>query len=566
MEEKAILQQRVKFVCLAVLFCALVASESLIISGFGITEELEFLVNLLGVLTVLQILIAIFLVTISKEGYYYVMILFAVETVIVAVKMALAKEMVLAPMLAMILLGICVQYVIHRLIINLTTKEEQVEEMSHKDVLTDLPNRRSVKEHMDELIASHCEHYAVAIIDIDNFKNVNDTAGHESGDEALGQIAERWKDILGTNDFLARLGGDEFAVVISEYESLENLDRMLGNILSALSEKFVLKDRDYYLTASMGVAFYPGDSIDASQSLKYADMAMYVAKKQGRNQQVYFNSIMNDAIEKNVKLETIIRGALEANAFTLLYQPQFRTTDKKLRGFETLIRMWDINGMPVSPAEFIPIAEQSSLIKDVDRWVLSHAMFDFMLLVEKNPDLVLSINISALHLLDENFLNDLDEVLEMTKFPTACLELELTETVMVESVDHAKEVLQQIKARGIQIALDDFGTGYSSLKYLKDLPIDLLKIDKTFVDSIKDKKDESFIAAIISLSQIMNFAVISEGVEEEYQRQVLADLGCDYIQGFLWGRPLMLEDARKLIFGIPVRPEEPKEISPPKRR
>ncbi len=566
MEEKAILRQRVKFVCLAVLFCALVASESLIISGFGITEELEFLVNLLGVLTVLQILTAIFLVTISKEGYYYVMILFAIETVIVAVKMALAKEMLLAPMLAMILLGICVQYVIHRLIINLTTKEEQVEEMSHKDVLTDLPNRRSVREHMDELIASHCEHYAVAIIDIDNFKNVNDTAGHECGDEALGQIAERWKDILGESDYLARLGGDEFAVIISEYESLESLDRMLGNILSALSKKFVLKDRDYYLTASMGVAFYPGDSIDASQSLKFADMAMYVAKKQGRNQQVYFNSIMNDAIEKNVKLETIIRGALEANAFTLLYQPQFRTTDKKLRGFETLIRMWDINGMPVSPAEFIPIAEQSSLIKDVDRWVLSHAMFDFMLLVEKNPDLVLSINISALHLLDENFLNDLDEVLEMTKFPTACLELELTETVMVESVDHAKEVLQQIKARGIQIALDDFGTGYSSLKYLKDLPIDLLKIDKTFVDSIKDKKDESFIAAIISLSQIMNFAVISEGVEEEYQRQVLADLGCDYIQGFLWGRPLMLEDARKLIFGIPVRPEEPKEISPPKRR
>ncbi|MBR4543682.1 MAG: EAL domain-containing protein [Lachnospiraceae bacterium] len=566
MEEKAIVQQRVKFICLAVLFCTLVASESLIISGFGITEELEFLVNLLGVLTVLQILIAIFLVTISKEGYYYVMILFALETVIVAVKMAFAKEMLLAPMLAMILLGICVQYVIHRLIISLTSKEEQVEEMSHKDVLTDLPNRRSVKEHMDELIASHCEHYAVAIIDIDNFKNVNDTAGHESGDEVLGQIAERWKDLLGENDFLARLGGDEFAVVIYEYESLESLDRMLGNILSALSEKFVLKDRDYYLTASMGVAFYPGDSVDASQSLKYADMAMYVAKKQGRNQQVYFNSIMNDAIEKNVKLETIIRGALEANAFTLLYQPQFRTTDKKLRGFETLIRMWDINGMPVSPAEFIPIAEQSSLIKDVDRWVLSHAMFDFMVLVEKNPDLVLSINISALHLLDENFLNDLDEVLEMTKFPTACLELELTETVMVESVDHAKEVLQQIKERGIQIALDDFGTGYSSLKYLKDLPIDLLKIDKTFVDSINDKKDESFIAAIISLSQIMNFAVISEGVEEEYQRQLLADLGCDYIQGFLWSRPLMLEDARKLIFGIPVRPEEPKEISPPKRR
>ena len=217
MEEKAILQQRVKFICLAVLFCALVASESLIISGFGITEELEFLVNLLGVLTVLQILTAIFLVTISKEGYYYVMILFAIETVIVAVKMAVAKEMLLAPMLAMILLGICVQYVIHRLIINLTTKEEQVEEMSHKDVLTDLPNRRSVKEHMDELIASHCEHYAVAIIDIDNFKNVNDTAGHESGDEALGQIAERWKEILGINDFLARLGGDEFAVVISDY-------------------------------------------------------------------------------------------------------------------------------------------------------------------------------------------------------------------------------------------------------------------------------------------------------------------------------------------------------------
>ena len=563
--EKGYTNKKAEFLTLAFLLCLLIVFNSFIVSRFGLSEELGVYVDMLGVMTVLQILLAVFLTTISKGGYFYAVILFSIETVIVALRLAVMHEMILAPMLAMILLGICVLYVIHRLIITLTSKEEQVEEMSHKDILTDLPNRRAVREHMENLINSHVEHYAVAMIDIDNFKNINDTAGHECGDEALGEMAERWKQVLSPEDFLARLGGDEFAIVISDYDSLESLDRTLGRMLSALSEKFVLKGREYYITASMGVAFFPGDSIDSSQSLKYADMAMYVAKKQGRNQLVYFNSIMNDAIENNVKLETIIRGALEANTFVLVYQPQFRTTDKKLRGFETLIRMWDNLGKPVSPADFIPIAEQSSLIKDVDKWVLKHAMFDFLPLVEKNPDLILSINISALHLLDENFMNDLDEMLAITKFPANCLEIELTETVFVESVERAKEVILKIKERGIQIALDDFGTGYSSLRYLKELPIDLLKIDKSFVDSIKDKADESFVAAIISLSQIMNFAVISEGVEEEYQRALLEELGCDYIQGFLWGRPLILDDAKKLIFGLPVKPEEKKEILPPKR-
>ena len=556
-------RQKVAFLVLAFLLCALVVFNSFVISRFGLKDELGVYVELLGVMTVLQILLAVFLTTISKSGYYYAAVLFSVETVIVAVRMLIAREMSLAPMLAMTLLGIAVLYVIHRLIITLTSKEAQVEEMSYKDILTDLPNRKSVREHMQELIDDKAAHYAVAIIDIDNFKNLNDTAGHESGDEVLGEIAERWKKILRSDDYLGRLGGDEFAVIISDYDSLETLDRMFGHILSALHDKFSIKDRDYYITASMGVAFYPADSVDASQTLKYADMAVYVAKKQGRNQLVYFNGIMNDVIENNVKLETIIRGALEANTFVLLYQPQFRTSDKKLRGFETLIRMWDNGGKPVSPADFIPIAEQTSLIKDVDRWVLAHAMFDFLPLVEKEPDITLSVNISALHLLDDNFLNDLDQALKTTNFPPSCLEIELTEGVMVGSVEKAKDVLMKIKARGIQIALDDFGTGYSSLRYLKDLPIDLLKIDKSFVDALKDKKDESFIAAIISLSQIMNFAVISEGVEEEYQLKLLDELGCDYIQGYIWGRPLILDDAKKLTFGLPVRPEEAKKIEPP---
>ena len=558
-------KQGVLFYFLAFLLCVLIAFESYVISRFGMDAELNMFVDAIGVMTVLQILVAVFLVTLSKSGYYLAVILFSLETLIVTVRLAFTEEMMLAPSLAMILLGICVQYVIHKLIIRLSTQEEHVEEMAHKDMLTDLPNRRAVREYLETLIDEHCEHYVVAIIDVDNFKNINDTAGHDCGDEALGEMAERWKNELRANDFLGRLGGDEFAVVISDYDSLESLDKLLGRMLSVLSDKFVLKGRDYYISASMGAAMFPSDSVDPSQSLKYADMAMYVAKKQGRNQLVYFNSIMNDAIENSVKLETIIRGALEANTFTLLYQPQFRTTDKKLRGFETLIRMWDNSGKPVSPAEFIPIAEQSALIKDVDRWVLMHAMFDFLPLIGKNPDLVLSINISALHLLDDKFLNDLDEAIKLTNFPAACLELELTETVFVESVERAKVIMDSIKERGIQIALDDFGTGYSSLRYLKDLPIDLLKIDKTFVDTIKDKKDESFIAAIISLSQIMNFAVISEGVEEEYQRQLLEDLGCDYIQGFLWGRPLILDDARKLIVGEPVHPEEAKEIKPPRK-
>jgi EAL domain-containing protein (putative c-di-GMP-specific phosphodiesterase class I) len=269
-------------------------------------------------------------------------------------------------------------------------------------------------------------------------------------------------------------------------------------------------------------------------------MAMYVAKKQGRNQLVYFNSIMNDAIENNVKLETIIRGALEANTFVLVYQPQFRTTDKKLRGFETLIRMWDNLGKPVSPADFIPIAEQSSLIKDVDKWVLKHAMFDFLPLVEKNPDLILSINISALHLLDENFMNDLDEMLAITKYPANCLEIELTETVFVESVERAKEVILKIKERGIQIALDDFGTGYSSLSYLQMLPLNTLKIDKAFINDItsKDGVQATITRSIIDMVEKMGLETIAEGVENKEQLELLHKFNCNFVQGFLRGKPM----------------------------
>ena len=265
--EKGYTNKKAEFLTLAFLLCLLIVFNSFIVSRFGLSEELGVYVDMLGVMTVLQILLAVFLTTISKGGYFYAVILFSIETVIVALRLAVMHEMILAPMLAMILLGICVLYVIHRLIITLTSKEEQVEEMSHKDILTDLPNRRAVREHMENLINSHVDHYAVAMIDIDNFKNINDTAGHECGDEALGEMAERWKQVLRPEDFFARLGGDEFAIVISDYDSLESLDRTLGRMLSALSEKFVLKGREYYITASMGVAFFPGDSIDSSQSL-----------------------------------------------------------------------------------------------------------------------------------------------------------------------------------------------------------------------------------------------------------------------------------------------------------
>ena len=502
--------------------------------------------SLRGVLSSMQILLAMSMVVISVTGYRVAIILM-ILSFIPRFIMLLNNNNSVLPGVSISIVGIATILIVHLYLVSLEKKERELFALAHTDALTDLPNRRSLKQKMLSLISNSRNsngRFAVAMIDLDNFKNINDTIGHDWGDKVLSEIAVRWKSIVTENDYICRLGGDDFALVVNNYKSLEELDNHLHQFLDKVMEKFILKGKDYFVTASMGVSIFPNDSIETSQLLKYADMAMFVAKNQGKKRLVYFDNMMNDAVENNVEVEHVIRRALETDTFRLVYQPQFDIKTKKLRGFETLIRLSDSEGKQVSPADFVPIAEKSSLIIDVDKWVLRHAMMDFLPFVEKIPEMILSVNISANHILDDSFIGDIDRILEDTHFPEKNLEIELTESVFVNSLERAKTIMEKLKDRGIKIALDDFGTGYSSLSYMRDLPFDLLKIDKSFVDTINDgPKEESFVAAIISLGKVMQFDIISEGVEEQNQLDVLKKLGCDFVQGYIWGKPLSLDRA-----------------------
>lgn len=499
-----------------------------------------------GVLSSMQILLAMSMVVISVTGYRVAIILM-ILSFIPRFIMLLNNDNSVLPGVSISIVGIATILIVHLYLVSLEKKERELFALAHTDALTDLPNRRSLKQKMLSLISNSRNsngRFAVAMIDLDNFKNINDTIGHDWGDKVLSEIAVRWKSIVTENDYICRLGGDDFALVVNNYKSLEELDNHLHQFLDKVMEKFILKGKDYFVTASMGVSIFPNDSNETSQLLKYADMAMFVAKNQGKKRLVYFDNMMNDAVENNVEVEHVIRRALETDTFRLVYQPQFDIKTKKLRGFETLIRLSDSEGKQVSPADFVPIAEKSSLIIDVDKWVLRHAMMDFLPFVEKIPEMILSVNISANHILDDSFIGDIDRILEDTHFPEKNLEIELTESVFVNSLERAKTIMEKLKDRGIKIALDDFGTGYSSLSYMRDLPFDLLKIDKSFVDTINDgPKEESFVAAIISLGKVMQFDIISEGVEEQNQLDVLKKLGCDFVQGYIWGKPLSLDRA-----------------------
>ena len=502
--------------------------------------------SLRGVLSSMQILLAMSMVVISVTGYRVAIILM-ILSFIPRFIMLLNNNNSVLPGVSISIVGIATILIVHLYLVSLEKKERELFALAHTDALTDLPNRRSLKQKMLSLISNSRNsngRFAVAMIDLDNFKNINDTIGHDWGDKVLSEIAVRWKSIVTENDYICRLGGDDFALVVNNYKSLEELDNHLHQFLDKVMEKFILKGKDYFVTASMGVSIFPNDSIETSQLLKYADMAMFVAKNQGKKRLVYFDNMMNDAVENNVEVEHVIRRALETDTFRLVYQPQFDIKTKKLRGFETLIRLSDSEGKQVSPADFVPIAEKSSLIIDVDKWVLRHAMMDFLPFVEKIPEMILSVNISANHILDDSFIGDIDRILEDTHFPEKNLEIELTESVFVNSLERAKTIMEKLKDRGIKIALDEFGTGYSSLSYMRDLPFDLLKIDKSFVDTINDgPKEESFVAAIISLGKVMQFDIISEGVEEQNQLDVLKKLGCDFVQGYIWGKPLSLDRA-----------------------
>lgn len=435
----------------------------------------------------------------------------------------------------------------------ISEKEKTVDYLSHFDVLTELPNRKMMITRLNYLInlpPSDRSCFFVVFIDIDNFKRINDTVGHHTGDMLLQAVAKRLSSYINPNDILGRLGGDEFALIIQRQLKKMEIVEYVESLRKALHDTFSIDGLTFSISASFGIAEYPQDGADSTELLKSADTAMYKAKDAGRDSIQFFSTEMTDEILKTVEFEKRLLASVQNNELFLVFQPQYTSDTKSLRGFEALVR-WNSPELGLlSPSKFIPIAEETGYIITMGKWILETTLEKFKAIQDKyNSDLIISINISAVQIMEPSFVQTVKDTIEKTGLDPKYIEFEITESVFIESLDYVTNVLKELKDIGISIALDDFGIGYSSLSYLQRLPIDILKIDKSFVSSIKgsDKDERQIIGAMITLIHQLNITVIAEGVEEQLQLDYLKKHNCDYIQGYLLGKPVSADKLASLL-------------------
>ena len=420
------------------------------------------------------------------------------------------------------------------------------------DNLTGLPNRFACRELVNDLIKKR-KKFAIVSIDINNFKNINDTMGFDAGNMVLIEAGKRWMEIADggegkTLDFISRFTGDEFCLIIRKYDTEEDVINTIKKYEEAIEQAIDVYDCDMFVNASFGYDIFPDDTENIDNLFSFSNTAMKEIKS--RNSSNHILRFTPDLLkaEKTMEIERKLRNAIENDTIFFNLQPQYDMSHK-LRGFEALARMKDEEGNVISPGEFIPVAEKVGLIDTVDGIVSRKAAIFFGEMLEKTGlDITLSVNASVRHLMKNEFIDEVRDILEVSKVPVHNLEIEITESIMIESVDKALQVIDEIEKMGIQIAIDDFGTGYSSLSYLNRFPADLLKVDKSFIDNMNESESsKQYVEAIISMGHIMGFDVISEGVEKPEQLDTLKQIGCDYIQGYIWGKPLSAEDAAKVM-------------------
>ncbi|TFF35460.1 EAL domain-containing protein [Pseudomonas sp. RIT623] len=425
--------------------------------------------------------------------------------------------------------------------------EQRIHRLAYYDALTHLPNRTLFQDRLYTALQQAERHKAWVVLmflDLDRFKPINDSLGHAAGDRMLKDMAERLLACVDDDDTVARMGGDEFTLLlqprVTREQALNRAIHVAESILGGLVTPFVLENREFFVTASIGIALSPQDGSELSQLMKNADTAMYHAKERGKNNFQFYQADMNASALERLELESDLRHALEQNEFTLYYQPQFSGDGKRLTGAEALLRWRHPTRGLVPPGDFIPVIEELGLVVDVGDWVLHEACRQLKAWhKEKVRVPKVSVNISARQFSDGQLGTRIATILEETGLPPACLELELTESILMREVNEAMQILDSLKNLGLSIAVDDFGTGYSSLNYLKQFPIDVLKIDRTFVDGLPEGEQDAQIArAIIAMAHSLNLAVIAEGVETHEQLEFLREHGCDEVQGYLFGRPM----------------------------
>jgi diguanylate cyclase (GGDEF)-like protein/PAS domain S-box-containing protein len=430
--------------------------------------------------------------------------------------------------------------------------QEQMQHLAHHDALTGLPNRILLMDRLEQAIARsrwRQRHVAVLFLDMDRFKVINDTLGHTAGDQLLTQMAERLQICVREGDTVARLGGDEFAIILNDIATIEDVAHRVQKILDAVKSPFSLEGRDLFVTTSIGISMHPEDGDNGQLLLKRADVAMYKAKISGKNNfQFYTDRDESKELEK-FGLETDLRRALERHEFFLVYQPQVDAASKKINGMEALLRWRHPSGRIVPPLEFIPLLEETGMILAVGDWVLQAACAQAQALREEGlPPQTVAVNISLHQFRQPGFVQRVRDVLQQTGLAPEYLELEITEGVLIDNVKEAAQTLEELSAVGVSLSIDDFGTGYSSMHYLRRLPFDVLKIDKSFVQGLPyDKDDGAIVTAIITLAHSMELKLVAEGVETREQFEFVSDLGCHSIQGYFFSNPVSDDEFRLLV-------------------
>lgn len=426
--------------------------------------------------------------------------------------------------------------------------QQRMEHLARHDPLTGLANRLFLEEQFESFLLNHPE-FSVLFLDLDNFKLINDTDGHSIGDELLRAVAQRLQTAIQPTDVLVRLGGDEFLVLMPQSKDTTKVEAFAQRLVSAICVPFLIGSNQYTISASIGIARFPLHGADRLTLIKHADIAMYQAKKEGRNRFSWFRGELASLTVERRNMEMRLRQAIENNDFVLYYQPIIETKHGRIIGAEALIRMTDKEKGLIPPIQFIPIAEETGLIETLGNWVLQTGMKQLQQWRKDNlPEIQLAINISGIQFLHEHFAKHIEQLLKDHDLPGSAIELEITEGILMSDTVASMDILTAIKKLGVALAIDDFGTGYSSLSYLKHLPIDRLKIDRSFVDDLPGHAgDIAITRSILHLASAFQLQVTAEGVELTSQYEFLRGLGCEAVQGFLFSRPVPAHEFEQLL-------------------
>ncbi|WP_446810918.1 putative bifunctional diguanylate cyclase/phosphodiesterase [Methylomonas sp. 2BW1-5-20] len=430
--------------------------------------------------------------------------------------------------------------------------EQQIEYQATHDILTGLPNRTMLADRLQQCM-HFCDRYsnklAVAFLDLDQFKLINDSMGHHVGDQLLVTMAERLAGCVRESDTVVRLGGDEFVLLLTSLQKVEDITQTMHRILAAVAAPCVIEDRDFIVSCSIGIAMYPDDGSDPNTLLKHADSAMYKAKHSGRNNFQFYTRELNRALTARMEIEYRLRHAIENEEFILHYQPKLDFASGKICGAEALIRWQPPGESLISPLSFIPVAEETGQIEEIGRWVLINACRKSCEFQQSTGwAFPVAVNVSPRQFRQLDLINTVQSVLQITGIDPQHLELEITESSLVHDTRHFIHTLHDLKALGVKLAIDDFGTGYSSMAYLKDFPVDRLKIDKVFVGNLEtESTNMAILKAIIALGHSLGLKVVAEGVETAYQFSSLRDMGCDELQGYYFSKPLAATSFMELL-------------------